>query len=337
MTLADIEGPGRIRHIWMTFPPSTPERMRSVLLDVFYDGQEFPSVSTPCLDFFGLPHGRPVAYHSAMTSVAEARGFNAYYPMPFRKRLRMVLTNSSSAAVMFYFQIDYTLEPLPADSGYLHVTFRRENPTTLKKDFAIASGLKGPGRFLGCVVGIRVLHDAMSWYGEGEVKIYRDGDSDNPTICGTGLEDYAGSAWGMGQHTAPYSGVPVYVLSPEKRDGLLGPVPDFVSFYRWHVPDPIIFREQLRVTIQQIGALAVARGQEAQIDALSKQYTLAGTGWAKDIKGPPFSAITLAERRDDYCATAFVYCQIPQSVPRIDAALGAADIARRPFEETPPW
>src|ERR1700747_1556604 len=93
-----------------------------------YNELEEPSVSVPCLDFFGLPHGRPVAYFSALTSVAEGRGFNAYYPMPFRKRVRMELTNGGTTPLLFFYQVDYTLEEVSPESGYLHVSFRRENP-----------------------------------------------------------------------------------------------------------------------------------------------------------------------------------------------------------------
>jgi Protein of unknown function (DUF2961) len=156
VTLADIKGPGRLRHLWMTFPPGPPAQMRSLVLQVFYDGLEEPSIAVPCLDFFGLPHGRPAAYSSALTSVAEGRGFNAYFPMPFRKRLRMDIVNASPVPISFFYQIDYTLGDVPADAGYLHVSFRRENPTTERRDFVIAGGFKGPGRFLGCVV-VQVL------------------------------------------------------------------------------------------------------------------------------------------------------------------------------------
>jgi hypothetical protein len=332
VTLADIQGPGRLRHLWMTFPPTQPELMRSIMLEVFYDGLDAPSISVPCLDFFGLPHGRPVAYFSALTSVPGGKGFNAYFPMPFRKRLRMDLTNATAFPILFFYQIDYTLEDIPADIGYLHVSFRRENPTTLQRDFIIAEGLRGPGRFVGSVVGIRVIRDDMVWYGEGEFKFYRDGDDTNPTICGTGLEDYVGSAWGMGKYTTFYAGVPICVVPPTSstsREGLLGRGPDFVSFYRWHLPDPIIFRNSFRATLQQIG---LVHDHELQIDETSKKHTLAGDGWARDIQGAPFRAFALAERRDDYCAAAFIYCLLPQPVPRVDVNSAAADIALLDYE-----
>ena len=325
--LANIEGPGTIRHIWMTFPPAPPEVMRALWFEVFYDGASEPSISVPCLDFFGLPLGRPVAYSSAMASAQEGRGFNAYFPMPFRKSFRMVLTNSSSRSLSFYYQLDYTLEKsLDENAGYLHVSFRRENPTTMRQDFVIAEGLKGPGRFLGCAVGVRTI-DFANWYGEGEVKVFLDGDDALPTICGTGLEDYVGSAWGMGPHAAHYAGSPLEIRAEENRRG----VPDYLAFYRWHIPDPIVFRESLKVTVQQIGATFFREGQEAEFEAYSKSNPAAGAGWNMRA-GPGQLASGICERVDDYCATAFVYCRDPQPVPRLDIAAALVDIERKPHE-----
>ena len=271
VVLADIEGPGIVRHIWMTFPPARPERMRALFLEVFYDGADEPSVSVPCLDFFGLPHGRPVAFASALTAAQEGRGFNSYLPMPFDRRIRIELVNGAPRPTILYYQVDYTLQAeLPDDLGRLHVTFRRENPTVQRQDFVIADDLRGPGRFLGCNVGVRVI-DHAAWYGEGEVKIYRDGDEALPTICGTGLEDYVGSAWGMGAHSAPYGGAPLVV----------------------------------------------------------------GDGWHRDL-GPGMLAWGIAERVDDYCATAYVYCLEAQEVPRLALEAALSDIERRDYEEPLP-
>ncbi len=329
--LANIEGPGTIRHIWMTFPPAPPETMRALWMEVFYDGSSEPSISVPCLDFFAMPLGRPLAYHSAMASAQEGRGFNSYYPMPFRRSARLVVTNSSSRVLPFYFQVDYTLQrELPFEAGYLHVTFRRENPTVLRRDFVIADGLRGPGRFLGCAVGIRTI-DRADWYGEGEVKVFLDGDTDLPTICGTGLEDYAGSAWGMGAHFAQYAGSPLEVRNPAQRRG----VPDFLSFYRWHIPDPIVFREDCRVTIQQIGFASFREGHEERFEEYRRTNPAAGPGWAMN-PSPGMLARGIAERVDDYCATAFVYCTEPQAVPRLDVTAAIADIGRADYEEPTP-
>ncbi|HVN36921.1 MAG TPA: glycoside hydrolase family 172 protein [Myxococcota bacterium] len=333
VALAEIAGPGRVRHIWMTFPPMPPESMRALALEVFYDDASDPSVSVPCLDFFGLPHGRPVAYSSALAAAQEGRGFNAWLPLPFRRRIRIELHNGSTRRFPFYYQVAYTLGRDADEVGVLHASFRRENPTALRRDFPIAEGLRGPGRFLGCNVGVRVLQDGdFSWYGEGEVKMYLDGDGPYPTWCGTGLEDYVGSAWGMGAHATPLQGAPLVVQRPDGGARM----PDFVGFYRWHLPDPIVFRESLRVTIQQIGAVAVPRGDNALRRRIERGRRLAGTGWYEFARGP-LEAFAICERQDDYCATAFVYCRDAQPVPRLDLASATADLARLPYEQPGPF
>jgi hypothetical protein len=335
VVLADLEGSGIVRHLWMTFPPAPPERLRSLVLEVFYGGAAEPSVSVPVVDFFGLPHGRPVALTTALTTVQEARGYNSWIPMPFRDGIRIELVNDQDRPNLLYYQVDYTLQDeLPADLGHLHVSFRRQNPTTLRDDFVIAEGLRGPGRFLGCNVGVRVI-DHADWYGEGEVKVYLDGDADLPTICGTGLEDYVGTAWGLGAHQTPWCGAPLVIGENVKEGQPIGGNPDLVGFYRWHLPDPIVFESSLRVTIQQIGAKFFAAGQEEQLAAYEKTNPVAGEGWVRG-RHPAMLAWGLAERVDDFCATAYVYCRDPQPVPRVDVAAVTADIERRHYEPTNP-
>ena len=158
VVLADLEGPGVIRHFWLTMLPAPPERLRAVTLEVFYDGADEPSISVPVVDFFGLPHGRQVSMQSVMMSVLEGRGYNSYLPMPFREGVRVEVTNHGARGTILYYQIDYTRhDELPLDLGFLHVSFRRQNPTTLREDFVIAEGFEGPGRFFGCNVGVRVI------------------------------------------------------------------------------------------------------------------------------------------------------------------------------------
>jgi hypothetical protein len=330
VVLADVEGPGTIRHIWCTVPPAPPEQLRAITLEIFYDDRAEPSVSVPLLDFFGAPLGRPVPFSSLLTVVAEGRGFNAYFPMPFRERVRVELANHSQRFVMLYFQIDYTLARLADDAALLHVSFRRENPTTMRHDFVIAEGLRGPGRFLGCAVGIRCI-DGGIWYGEGEVKVYRDGDGRLPTICGTGLEDYVGTAWGMGAHHGPYAGAPLDVRA-DAADSLS--IPDFVGFYRWHLPDPITFADDLRVTIQQIGAARFAAAKHAEADEFFAHNPPAGHGIMRDLPGT--AAFAICERIDDYSAASFTYCRDPQAVPRVDPVAAAADLGRRSYESPSP-
>jgi hypothetical protein len=330
--LANLDGPGTVRHIWVTAIPMPPEALRALRLEVFYDGSDEPSISVPLPDFFGIIHGRPVPYASALQSCQEGRGFNSYLPMPFGDGIRVTLTNESTRPIILYYQIDYSLESQFDDSvGYLHATFRRENPTTLGRDFVISRSSGGPGRFLGCNVGIRVV-DEGQWYGEGEVKFYRDGDRDFPTICGTGLEDYVGSAWGMGPHTAPYGGAPLVLTVPGSPPDA---PPDFVGFYRWHLQDPIMFTDELTVTIQQIGSMFFLDGQEEAMAAYESTHPVAGNGFIMNM-APGMLAFGLTERVDDYCATDFVYLKQPQGVQPFALTAATAEINRLPYEQAHP-
>jgi hypothetical protein len=250
-------------------------------------------------------------------------------PKP-KSHLRMTFTNASSRRIPLYYQVDFTLEPVALDVGRLHAAFRRENPTVLKRDFVIAEGLRGPGRFLGCVVGIRTI-EAGFWYGEGEVKVYRDGDGALPTICGTGLEDYVGTAWGMDAHVSHYAGVPLDARGAGAR------VPDFVSFYRWHVLDPIMFESSLRVTIQQIGYDGFLAGEEDRVARFEAEGRVAGNGLNRPANPDlPVLAHGIVERVDDYSAVAFTMCRDAQPVPRVDVAAATADLDRREYEEPHP-
>ena len=236
--LCDIEGPGTIRHIWMTTKKS-PVNLRSLVLRAWWDGQSHPSIECPIGDLMGFAHGKVMPYHSAAHSVGQNAGMNIWLPMPFAKGARITLTNEGKENVPLFYQIDYTIaDTHPADVGRLHVLFRRENPTTTKQDLELLPQRKSKGRFVGTVIGIRNLTPSQ-WWGEGEIKVYMDGDTDFPTICGTGSEDYVGLSYGMQQTPYLYNGCSLNEKS-------------FVSMYRWHLPDPIAWRKECRITIQQI-------------------------------------------------------------------------------------
>jgi hypothetical protein len=239
--LCNIEGPAVIRHIWIT-TTGIPSNLRSMVIRAYWEDQEHPSIECPLGDFMGFAHGKVKPYCSAVHSVGERAGMNIWLPMPFAKRARFTLTNDGKRGQPVYYQIDYTLnDELPADFGRLHVLFRRENPTVLKKDFEILPKRMQKGRFIGCVLGIRSL-ELEAWWGEGEIKFYMDGDVEFPTICGTGSEDYVGLSWGTQQTPFLYNGCS---LNDEKEG--------YVSMYRWHLPDPIYWKKDCRITIQQIG------------------------------------------------------------------------------------
>jgi hypothetical protein len=216
-----------------------PIVQRSCVIRAWWDNQDHPSIECPIGDFFGFAHGKIMTYQSAVHSCGPTGGRNLWLPMPFRKHARIAFTNEGDKPIPLFYQLTYTLgDTLPKDVGRLHVLFRRENPTTEKQDFELLPLRTQKGRFIGSVMGIRNLHP-QQWWGEGEIKVYMDGDAQWPTIVGTGSEDYVGMGWGVQQAAFQYNGCSL----TEKG---------FVSMYRWHLPDPIAWQKQARVTIQQI-------------------------------------------------------------------------------------
>lgn len=236
--LCDIQGSGTIRHIWLT-TVHHPAALRGLVLRAWWEGQEHPSIECPVGDFFGMAHGKVTPYCSAVHSVGPSAGMNLWLPMPFARRVKFTFTNETDKAVPLYYQITYTLGDKHADdAGRLHVLFRRENPTTLKQDFELLPQRTQKGRFIGSVIGVRNLHPEQ-WWGEGEIKVYMDGDKEFPTICGTGSEDYVGLSWGVQPTPFLYNGCSLNQKA-------------FVSMYRWHLADPIAWQKECRITIQQI-------------------------------------------------------------------------------------
>ena len=276
VTLCDIEGPGVIRHIWMT-TRGEPVNLRSMVIRAWWDGQEHPSIECPLGDLMGIAHGQVKAYQSAVHSVGRKAGMNIWLPMPFNTRTKLTITNDGEKGSGLFYQIDYTInDKLPAEFGRLHVLFRRENPTTLKKDFELLPKREGKGRFIGSVMGIRAL--SSNWWGEGEVKVYLDGDTEFPTICGTGAEDYVGLSWGMQDTPFLYNGASL------NENG-------YVSMYRWHLPDPIYWNKDARITIQQIGYKKVEWLYERQDD------WSAATFWYEPVPSAPLPEFPGVEAR----------------------------------------
>lgn len=238
MLLCDIKGPGVIGHVWMTMH-NQPQLLQGIVIRAYWDHQSHPSIEAPLGPFFGTMHGQLRAYQSAVHSINAAAGLNCWMPMPFKKNARIELVNQSSTSTPIYYQIDYTVgDKLPRELGFLHAVYRRENPTQLKKDFEILPKRRGKGRFLGCVLGVRALWPG--WWGEGEFKVYLDGDKQFPTICGTGTEDYIGQSWTVQDAQFLYGGTSLI------HDNLC-------TMYRWHIKDPIYWKKDVRITMQQIG------------------------------------------------------------------------------------
>lgn len=311
----EAEGPGMIRHIWCTVGPHTAREVRNVILRMYWEGSEVPSVEVPLSDFFGLAHGATRPFCSALISVQPVLGYNCDIPMPFARSARFTVTNDSETDLDFFFyHVDYTLGDRVTDrDGRFHACFRRENPTRYGQDYTILQTEGAQGVFIGCMLGVRSLSDG--WWGEGEMKIYLDGDREYPTICGTGTEDYFCGAWGMVQHADLYRGAPLV-------DGR------FNSMYRFHVTDPIYFKNDIRVTIQQMGLdhIDVARARYG--DSLIYRH---------DFHPRRDPERAFYRRIDDVCSVAYWY-QYPlihSREPLPDRAARSRNLYGEPESEMP--
>lgn len=249
-TLGEITGSGSIQHIWMT----PTGNWRFSIMRMYWDDETEPSVEVPVGDFFAMGWGKYAPINSLAICVNPGSAFNSYWPMPFRRKAKITMENLDARPMRIYYQIDFTRTQIPSDAGYFHAQFRRVNPLPYKDVYTIIDKVKGKGQYVGTYMAWGVKSNG--WWGEGEIKFYMDGDKEFPTINGTGTEDYFCGSYDFENQekkqyepfTSPYSGL-IQVLKP---DGLYQSQQRF-GLYRWHIPDPIRFDSDLRVTIHALG------------------------------------------------------------------------------------
>lgn len=258
LTLAEIEGPGAIQHIWMT----PTGRWRFAILRIYWDDETEPSVECPVGDFFGMGWNQYAHLNSLAVTVNPGSAFNSYWVMPFRKKCKITMENINpdNATMTLYYQVDYTLTDVPADAGYFHAQFRRTNPN-MTSDYTIVDGIKGKGQYVGVYMAWGVTNN--NWWGEGEIKFFMDGDTRFPTICGTGTEDYFCGSYDFDtrkknqfgveevnytEFSTAYAGLHQVI----RGDGHYSVMQRF-GLYRWHILDPIRFEKDLKITIQDLG------------------------------------------------------------------------------------
>ena len=306
--LAAYNGSGTIRRIWITLDTRTADILKGVEISFYWDNSTSPAIKVPLADLFCQPLGRMSVFENYCFSNPDGNSLNSSMPMPFRKSMLIKAENKSDTDIkMFFYQVEYTINDEHDDkTGYFHALYRRENPTVLLRDYTIVPHIQGLGKYLGCSMGINVNRRDFgnSWWGEGEVKIYLDGDSILPTLCGTGTEDYVGAAWGLTRFSHLYQGCPIH----DDKTGQY-------AFYRLHIKDPVCFYHDIKVTIQQIGqsepAAMIKFMEEKQITNI-------------DVPGYGQKSINLdflrendpytynIERYDDVCSTAYLYLDRPE-------------------------
>ncbi|MDQ1396384.1 MAG: hypothetical protein QOG64_1643 [Acidimicrobiaceae bacterium] len=276
--LAEIEGPGTITHIWCTVDQRA---YRDTVLRMYWDGESSPSVECPLGDFFAVGHATRYNVVSMPVSVNPSGGFNCYWPMPFRTSCRITIENQAPEPIGgFFYQVDYELGPVPDDSVSFHAQWRRATTARDHPEHVILEGVQGRGHYVGTFLAWVQLSEG--WWGEGEVKFFLDGDEDHPTICGTGTEDYFGGAWCFGDtFSGPFLGYPYTDTAGVTRH----------SLYRWHIPDPIRFRERLRVTVQALGWWPDGTFQPLADDIASTAY------WYQSEPHSPFPPLPERQAR----------------------------------------
>lgn len=255
-TMAEISGSGAIQHIWMT-PTGI---WRFSILRFYWDDEKEPSVEVPVGDFFGVGWGSYAHLNSLAVTVNPGSAFNCYWTMPFRKKCKITMTNINTESMYLYYQVDYTLTDIPADAAYFHAQFHRQNPVKNGID-TLVNNITGKGQYVGTYLAWGVHNNG--WWGEGEIKFFMDGDTQFPTVNGTGTEDYFCGSYDFDtkkentsgiektnytEFSTAYSGLPQVI----RGDGHYNVMQRF-GLYRWHIMDPIRFEKNLAVTIQDLG------------------------------------------------------------------------------------
>lgn len=269
LTLAEMNRPGMITHIWLTIATDSrvPEQdyLRKMLFRIYWDDEKTPSVEAPVGDFFGMGHAMTRNFASAplQMSPQDGKGFNCWFPMPFEKaRIEMLNECMETMTVYFYFDYEEYTE-LPKDLMRFHAQWRRENTTKgideaemENRDFLFSGcnttgdgnytllEAEGKGHYVGCNVNIHNRRDTAKWDwpGEGDDMIFIDGEAWPPQLHGTGTEDYFNTAWCPTQeYNAPYHGI----ILPGGENWK-----NKITYYRYHIQDPVMFDKSIRVTIE---------------------------------------------------------------------------------------
>lgn len=305
--LLNVTGAGIIQRIWLTYTRN-PVLYRCLRFRIYWDNDKKPAVDVPLGDFFVNNLGKPSPFESTLFSSPEGKSYNCFIPMPYRKAARVTITNESdSARLLLFYDISFvTLKSLPTEALYFHAFWNRTINAELGEDLEALPFVTGSGRFLGVNIGVNLDSTyGKTWWGEGEVKMFVDGDSKYPSWVGTGIEDYLGTGWGLGVYNHQFQGCLIVDTSAGKY-----------SIYRWHIPDQIFFHKNLRVTLQQMGGGNYNLVKE--LNAMKVKMRIVSSSYKKDfyrlvekpinINNPGFpKGWVNFYRVDDYAHTAYFY------------------------------
>jgi len=264
--LANIKGPAVINHIWLTFNEARPNWLEAggsanpaeIVLRIYWDEATEPAVESPLGDFFAAGFGIRNEIISIPVIVEGGDGYNCYWTMPFHKSARITATNEGDKNVRsFYYQIDYSeVGKLPRNTAYFCAQYRQEYPEKTGDDYLILDA-EGKGHYIGTVMSVRSR--SPYWFGEGDAKFYIDGEEE-PSIWGTGTEDYFLCAWGFNKSMTPFFGCPYKSMDSEEDLGVK------FTMYRWHINDPVRFNESLKFKIEHNGWISADETETGKVD-----------------------------------------------------------------------
>jgi hypothetical protein len=265
-TLCDISGAGCIKHIWTTLASNDPYYLRKVIIRIWWDGEKNPSVECPIGDFFGVGHSKTTNFWSLPLCMGpeDGKGFNCFFPMPFSSKAKIEIENDTDFSLVCYFYIDYEEyeenKGLDEKYGRFHVIWHRENPCqgndyetskiiernskknkTHENDYVLLDA-EGEGHYVGCHLDIYNLRDTSehNWPGEGDD--YIEIDDGGSILYGTGTEDYFCTSWCPTQrYSSPYFGISLPGGGNWSGE---------ISYYRYHIEDPIYFHKNIKVKLE---------------------------------------------------------------------------------------
>jgi len=324
-TIARLTGPGEIRHIWLVPNSMDIRHPRALVLRVYWDGSEVPSVETPIGDFFAVGNGMRAVVDSLPVKVSSyGRGYNCYWPMPFQKEARITLTNEShKAAASCYFQIDWVRDLQPSDPNmYFHARYHQEYPPEHGQPYTVFK-TSGRGHYVGTVLSSQ--NGMGHWFGEGDDLFYIDGE-ETPSLQGTGTEDYINEAWNMRVHSGLYNGCTVFEpRAPDAR----------VTAYRWHIADPILFEKALDFQIERRGFIMNDKGEVVTPSGSRPDFWSSVSFWYQDTIAAPWCAFPPYKER----VNPEIVLHLPQVVDSIKHSEGVV-LEVHPYNRatyTKPW
>ena len=324
-TLAHLKGPGKIAHIWLVPYSPNIRYPRAMVLRLYWDGAMVPSVEVPLGDFFAVGNGMRATVNSLPVKVSSyGRGLNCYWAMPFRREAKITLANESDRdPASCYFQIDWVkYDRAPERIMYFHARYHQEYPPEMDKPYTVFKGT-GNGHYVGTVLSSQ--NGIGHWFGEGDDFFYIDGEA-KPSLVGTGTEDYFNEAWNMRVHSSLYTGCTVFEpRAPDMR----------VTAYRWHIADPIIFRQSLQFELERRGFVMNADGEVITPSGSRPDFWSSVSYWYQDTIADPWCAFPPYKDR----VNPEIVLHLPQVVKTIKHSTGV-ELQVNPYNRatyTKPW